>query len=212
MYPSISQGQINGQTSPNPQTGLSKLGANGDTRYGIYAPLAGFNISFDNNPISIQSIDLRVTIKSYGSGYSGSSPMTASILVNNSVGDDFAGFSVPNGIFNEDINWFTSNGWADTGADFIFPTNSDILSIGSSLSADITSSLSHMISGQNNNQFAIVILADSYNGSNLSLGTDLDGGFESPTLIIDYSAVPEPSTYALILGALVLGFVALRRK
>ena len=38
------------------------------------------------------------------------------------------------------------------------------------------------------------------------------GGWSAMIVETDLSSVPEPSTYALILGGLVLGFVAYRRK
>ena len=47
------------------------------------------------------------------------------------------------------------------------------------------------------------------------LMTRIEGGQVNGTFTTDFrnlTVVPEPSTYALILGALVLGFVALRRK
>lgn len=212
LYPSINEGHIDGTSSNKINLDTIKLGSNGGPQTGIYAPLASFNISFDDAPTAIQSIDLSITIQSYGSGFGFYSPITASILVNNAISSDFNELSFQTGAFSEDIDWFTNNGWIDTGADYFFPTNNDILSIGTELTTDVTTSLSQMILGNNNSELAFIILADNYNGANLTLGNSSNGGFESPTLIIDYSAVPEPSTYALILGALVLGFVALRRK
>lgn len=204
---------INGTSSVKVQTGLSRLGSNGSDIYGIFAPLIAYNLTFDSEVKDFQSIKLKVTIdEHYGGGYAfaSTSSITASILYNTSISDDFSEISLPNGAFNEDISWFTDRGWIDTGVNYFFPAGSNILEYGTTVTADITTGLKTALGSGLNHEFAFLVLADNYNGTWLKLGQS--GSLREPELEIDYNAVPEPSAYALLIGGLALSSILLRRR
>ena len=167
----MGEGYINGRTSPRIRSDQIRIGSNGGASGGIYAPLISFDLSL-GTPVNIQSINLNVTIQSYGSGFNFSgTPMTASILINDTItSSDFNELTFNNYAFSEEISWFTDRGWIDTGVNYTFPRGIDTLNTGTELSADIYESLSQVLSFNNNNNFAVLILADNYVGSWLNLG------------------------------------------
>jgi len=209
ITPTSNSGYINGRSSTKISTSEVNLGSNGEARFGIFAPLIGFNFSLNNSQINIQSINLEVKIDGYGSGYNFGLPITASVLYNNAVSDDFSEISIPGGAFNEEISWFTDRGWIDTNSNLTFPTD-PITPIGDSLTVDVTNSLSNVINLNGNNEFVLLILADNYVGSSLRLGDELTDN--QSKIIIEYSVVPEPSSYALIFGCLALASASLSRR
>lgn len=206
-------GRIDGSSSTKVQTGPMTLGSNGDPSYGIFAPLIGFNYSLQQIPTSLTQAVLRVTIDEfYGGGFSfeTTNSITASILFNDNVSADFNELSIPSLAFSETISWFTERGWIDTGADFYFPAGTSILNYGTSVAADVTSTLTNSLAANQQNEFAFLILADNYNGTWLDLGAS--GTDRAPQLEITYNAIPEPSYVAFIIsGISLLGFLLASR-
>lgn len=193
-------GMIDGSSSVKVQTGTMTLGSNGDPRFGIFAPLIGFNYSLQQIPANLTQALLYVTIDEfYGGGYSfeTTDPITASILFNDNVSTNFNELSIPSQAFSETMSWFTERGWIDTGADFYFPTGNDTLDYGTSVVADVTSTLINSLLSNQQQEFAFLVIADNYNGTWLDLGAS--GTDRTPQLEITYNAIPEPSFAAIIL-------------
>jgi hypothetical protein len=73
--------------------------------------------------------------------------------------------------------------------------------------------LTQLIQGSLGGQVDFVILNQTGANSNfLRIASIENGTYAAPQLILDYTVIPEPSTYAAILGLGVLGVALLRRR
>jgi hypothetical protein len=58
-----------------------------------------------------------------------------------------------------------------------------------------------------------LIIMDQTGGSNFLRIASLENtGFTGPQLMVDFTPVPEPGTFALVFGGLALGVIAIRRR
>ncbi len=129
--------------------------------------------------------------------------------------------------FNANATWTNrdgTNSWnspgalgADRGSDLLasYSGNAALANTGDTLSFSSEAAFTTLVSSNIGNTLALGAYMDS--GSTRALfrvnsNNTLVAVEDRPTLIIDYTAIPEPSSFLLISAALLLGWGTLRRR